>query len=313
MADCKTGSPEETLFAVVVSSIGQRIKIISAVREVSAVSNLGTVAKGSKLFTCSICQSNFSQFEAYWDHLKRFHELSRDGWIKINCPLCSMLFTNTKTLWNHVKYVCLKKGAVDRPCPHIPENIQNITEMEVEDVVEVGPSLVAEINVDYKLAFIKSLQMSGSISLVKSGEILASANSLVNTVVEIAKGFANSKISKDDLIIKLNTLKDPFHKSNSSQYQIEKSLKDHKLLNEPREIKLGSHFKFDKTAGLMKEKFDFMYYFKISQSLPIILMQYKTACNFVLYNNNPNLFSNFKSGEFYKKNEWKPTVFTNLL
>ncbi|OXA37756.1 hypothetical protein Fcan01_27470 [Folsomia candida] len=66
LADCKTGSPEETLFAVVVSSIGQRIKIISAVREVSA------------------------------------------------------------------------KGAVDRPCPHIPENIQNITEMEVEDVVEIG-------------------------------------------------------------------------------------------------------------------------------------------------------------------------------
>lgn len=102
----------------------------------------------SQVFECSICQSNFESFEAYWNHLKGFDELSRDGWIKINCPVCSTLFTNTKTLWNHVTYFCLRERLVrDPPCPHIavniPNNSENNNEMEVEEVTEIGPSLLA--------------------------------------------------------------------------------------------------------------------------------------------------------------------------
>lgn len=297
LPDCQVGSLEERLLADIVPSIGRRLKIINAIREVAAVSTL----QNKRLFNCSICKSNFQEFNTYWNHLISFHEISK-GTARINCPLCSTIFTSTETLKNHVKLFCPKNRSRSvNSNLAIRQDISQITEEEI------GPNLLADITTDYKLAFVKTLQMSGSISLVKSAEILSSANSLVNSIVDIAKNFVNNTTEKDDLLIKLSTLKDPFHNSNCSQYLIEKSLKDQKIYSEATEIKLGSHFKFDVAAGSVIEKFDFMYYFDLRKSLPIILSHYKLVCNFVLDDsNNFNLFLNFKSGKYFRKLDGNP-------
>jgi hypothetical protein len=218
-----------------------------------------------------------------------------------------MLFTNTKTLRKHiVSSICPK---LHKPKPVVTSSaIDSVDQCHIEECQsnEILPKVIAEVTNDYKLSFIKSLQMSGSISLVKSAEILASANSLVNSIVEISKTFINSDLTNDQIVLKLNALKDPFHSSNSSQYKIEKLLKQENLYVEATEKSLGSHFKFDRIRGAMKEKFDNLYYFELFKILPTILMKYKNVLNSVHEGSDPIMISNFKSAKFFKTLKGNP-------
>ncbi|XP_035707471.1 uncharacterized protein LOC110849386 isoform X1 [Folsomia candida] len=299
LLDGAAGSTEERLFAEIIPSVGHRLKIITAAREVSrSGSNFEQITLN---FNCSICAFKFSSFKEYWQHIKEFHEI-RKGKVRLNCPLCSMIFTELDNLQKHIhRNVCSVHRNVSgyfNNSDTLENNTKHNDKCSSEEFFP--PNVIYEINLDYKLAFIKSLQMSGGISLLKSNEILSNANSLVNSIIEVAKDFSKTSSNSAQILVNLNTLRDPFPNSSSSQYELEKILKQKSLLVEPKEIKLGSHFKFDKNKGLMQEKGDNLYLFELSKTLPIILKKYSKIADSVNVGINPEILENFKSGDLFK-------------
>ncbi|XP_035712440.1 uncharacterized protein LOC118437504 [Folsomia candida] len=223
LTDCAAGSMEERLLAEIVPSVGHRLKLIAAVREVSQL-------RSSKLnlqrFSCSICGSYFASFKDYWIHVRDVHEITgNNGRVRLNCPLCSMVFTCSFNLKKHVeRQVCPVIRSFFSNYTHT-ENIDDVNTMSNINQEIFSPQQIQEVNADYKLIFVKSLQMSGGISLSKCNDILCAANSLVNSIIEIAKQLSIKITSPELVVTKLNTLKDPFPSNNSSQYQIEKTFK----------------------------------------------------------------------------------------
>src|SRR5665811_2093653 len=175
---------------------------------------------------------------------------------------------------------------------------------EKEDQVE-QINVALDISTNYKFSLLECLQKSGSISLVKSGEILGIVNSLVNETIEAAKVKVQGS-SIDEALLHLNSFKNPFSKYSASQYQLEKSLRDSSLYLDCTEIWLGSHFKFDKRLGRSLEKKDFCYHFKLKDSIKNIIQKYSTVINTVQVDPNSSDFVNFKSGSYYKSFEGNP-------
>ncbi|XP_035707361.1 uncharacterized protein LOC118435427 isoform X1 [Folsomia candida] len=297
LLDSAAGSVEERLLAEIIPSVGHRFKLISAGREVSRSRlELGQVI--SLDFACSICGSTFNSFQVYWNHIREFHEITK-GKARLNCPLCTMIFTDSENLQKHVnRKVCPVFQKISIKFPQISPNEENEMGRNIEQEL-FSPEVIREIHEDYKLAFIKSLQMSGGISLSKSNEILMAANSLVNSIIAVATNFSVNNTSQDQLLTHLNSLKNPFPKNSSSQYKLEKLLKERSLLVEAKEIKLGSHFKFDKIKGMMQEKIDNAYHFQLSETLPTILSKYYKVADSIQVNSSSEYFENFKSGSHY--------------
>lgn len=191
---------------VVVPSVGHRLKLISAVREVGSPE--------STAYLCTICKSMFDCFDNYWLHVKDFHELTGAS-PRVGCPLCKMPFTNLRTLRKHiVGRICSKSEAGEAGIV-----LDKVRKSPTNFYLLEGVS-VPKVHHDHRLAFMKSLEMSGSIPFVKSAEILCAANSLVNDTLELAKREITSGGSMNQILIKLN-LKNPFSNFTSSQTRVE--------------------------------------------------------------------------------------------
>lgn len=247
-----------------------------------------------------MCHRSLNSFKSFWNHIRDFHEITGPS-ARIDCPLCLMTFTNINNLRKHVQAKICPKLLSQFSFPKITNNLndENILSQESFFSHDYSAKIINEVTNDYKLSFMRSLQMSGSIPLVKSGEILCAANSLVNSIVDIAKTFLQPNLSHDEIIIKLNSLKEPFPKQTSSQYQIEKYLEKTKIFIEAQELRLGSHFKFDNSVGAMREKFDNMYYFRISDILPVALKKYREVTDAGgRLNQDKNIIRDYQSGEF---------------